>query len=362
MRLYLILAFSFIFSILCAQGISYRIEAMGEDMVGIISDYETDLLRNPAYVTYQNYVRIQQTQTSSYFEGYTRFSSVIIKNPYGLLIDGCGRYSGSQSFRYFYHLRTLTGFKINTHSFGLEPSIELYREKATIYDIDLSYFYEDRIFRYKLGAIVNKRNQHEITISIIDFMENITCEESTYTNHEYRRLIVPRLIYLYNHKIANTSKIFRLYLDIGHKYSLDQLDYASIINYTDWTGKLAIGWENMINPKLLVGYAGVCKSNIVVFSTTQIRTNNRIEFPFSIEYNPWDFLFLRSGITPIFIINYNYLNYTTQPGDWHWFVSTGLSRSIGLGLKYKKLNFDFVIPTSSILDLNEWKTAFHFNF
>lgn len=363
------------------QGISYRIEALGADMAGIISDHETDVLRNPAHIVDGDFVRIQRYYVEDFMTtiSYRILSGFLVRNSLGISIDGSAYYGKSSDMSgrtqmisgYFIKGRILGGLKIFQKPIGMEVGTEIIKNKSVDerngivhieYHKDNNY---EEVDRLKLGGIFGKESSHEIMFGVGLAKINYRHIFGTLPRHEISDSVLlkfkPRLTYLYTHKSSKNNRYFHLLFDIGQPYSINELSYPpSLVHLSDvdneFVGRMSIGWEDLIHPKVLFGYGSVYNTNITI-ADTFIFSNHNVILPFSLEYKPTNYLFLRAGTSSYFHLTDEYgNNYRIQN------FSNGFSYSLGLGLKFKKFSGDFVIPSSYVLCINNWKIRACYEF
>jgi len=373
---------SLICTMIFGQGISYRIEAMGKDMAGIISDIETDLLRNPAHIFDGDFVQLQRSYTTYTTYQFTRtgpiYSGLLVKNPFGVLIEGFAEYSKRQDAphkysmisNYFFQSRIMGGLKLSKKPFGLEIGTEIKKVKAASEYAWTNYiqynesndYYE--LNRLKLGCILGTDALHEIMLAgsliKIKFRDIAEALQRFETSDSMNLKFIPRVTYLYSNRLNNKNKYFHLLIDCGQPNTIEEIQFPSntFLSEIDneLTGKISVGWEDFLHQKVLIGYGSMYKTDIVLTDSLTTYTHNLI-LPFAVEYKPTNYIFLRAGTSSYLQLKDEYGNiYRNQD------FSNGFSYSLGIGLKFKKFSSDFVIPSSSVLYINNWKIRVCYEF
>lgn len=380
MRNILIVVLVLICSTIFGQGVSYRIEAMGSDMAGIISDHETDVLRNPAHIFDGNFVRLQRSPTyfdRVYYYYAPLFSGFLVKKPFSILFEGSTYYDKSSSSytlhttikdsKYSIQGRILGGLTISSIPIGLEVATEINnitqeRRNELFYDTLYMYNAYYNVSHIKIGGIFGEKNTHEISVSEPLSMRHIRSYQSSRTPLEIEYSMtskpIPRLTYLYSNTIQENKKYFHLLVDIGSPYSIGETRVPSNIYFYEINykllGKITAGWEDFIHSKILIGYGCVYKVDMTLAKIHYKSYEHNLILPVSIEYKPTNFLFLRAGTSTSLTLNDVHDIYYNI-GSWNTDISFSFSYSLGMGLKYKRFSCDFVLPSSDFLVINYWK-------
>jgi hypothetical protein len=356
-------------SMVFGQGVSYRIEGMGSDMAGIISDHETDVLRNPAHIFDGDFIRVQREilQLDYIARNVYRvldmpnYSIFMVKHSFGILAEGGGKYNSSHSYSYKTTIgdylvsgRLLKEFQLSSTPIGFDAGGEIKKTKQFLYGYDTCVRYQE-IDHLKIGGIFGERNQHEIILS-----GNITKMNFRYIRYDNITRasflqILPRISYSYITEAEKNKKRFHLLVDLGSPNSFDEMypltEFVGNGSIADayLVGRISTGWEHYIYPKTLIAYGVVYKTNVLFANHYNINVND-LALPLSIEYQLTKYLYLRVGTSSSGTLTFN----TYQIGCDKDFQSAFVYSS-GVGIRTKKFSMDFVIPGLSILYPGEWK-------